>query len=277
MSTILQALQKNTAQPNMHSAVIAPSNTHSTAWRIIVSCALLVIIALLSTLIYLQLNPLHKAQPITVVETPVVAAPIEPVSRIQKVVFETQALPEPLPAEPIIISAAKPEVAPIIVSGKPPTAEVIAQVPEQSQEDNRADNAPQETPQITSQEDQELNYDDVPENLKKRFELALLLNEIEENEGSNDFIETEPDTSDSDIHQMSSSFQKKVEPISYQSHVYSSVPEDRWIRINNEVLKEGQFSADGTLQVLEILPQRSIFRLQRQSFSLESLNDWAGY
>ena len=76
---------------------------------------------------------------------------------------------------------------------------------------------------------------------------------------------------------MSRGFQEKVPAIQYNSHMYSSVPEDRWIRINGKTLKEGGFDNTGLLELIEIQPQRSIFRLGRQSFSIEALTDWKGY
>jgi len=118
---------------------------------------------------------------------------------------------------------------------------------------------------------------EVSEELKKRFELALLLNPIEEQSEIIENNDEEIFSDGTDIHQMSSGFQNKVSPISYEAHVYSSIVEDRWIRINGERLIEGDFDSSGQLQLIEIQPQRSIFRVERQSFSLESLDDWKGY
>jgi len=59
--------------------------------------------------------------------------------------------------------------------------------------------------------------------------------------------------------------------------MYSTVAADRWIRINGETLKEGDFDSRGEVELVEILPNQSVFRFGTQSFTLESLMDWQGY
>jgi len=268
MSTILQALQKNKLEQVGSQIPIMASQPTLPIWKIAVSMALVIIIALLSTLIYLQLNPVAEVtHPVAL--TPPVTPPIT------KIEFVTQPL-MPLPVAPTqraIIPAETLEIKTSInnIALAPPVISPITQPP-QSQVT--------EPSLATSDEIQPLDYDEVPDELKKRFEQALLLTDLEDEQTQDqDSEQAEEDRNDdgSDIHQMSSAFQRNVAPISYDSHVYSTRSEERWIRINGEILKEGEFDSSGELQLIEIQPQRSIFRVQRQSFSLGSLTDWLGY
>ena len=253
MSTILQAMQKNSLEQVTNSALVSKQPQY---WKVAVSIALFIIIALLSTLIYLQVV---TQQPLLSGTQPTTS------NNLVRVSFDTQALPEPLPKEqPIEITAIENTPRP-----QPKVEQPVIEIPTPIVNDEVVDDVKTE---------QDIDYEQIPNDLKERFELALLLEDIEENQGNDDIIELEEEASDgSDIRQMSSNFQHKVAPISYEAHMYSSKLEDRWIRINGEELKEGQFDSSGELELIEIQPQRSIFRVQRQSFSLESLTDWQGY
>jgi general secretion pathway protein B len=248
MSTISQALQKRKfSQAGGLPPVIQQPN-NALHWKIAASAALFIIIVLLSALIYLLLNPRGKAQADSVpttLEQPVVN------NHLVKVSFETKPLPDFVPKVK--------KVAPVKVLSKP--QQLIKTTPSSDQKIEK-----------------KVSVEEVTTDLQKRFELALLLTEIEHNENPTDeFTEEEGITDGSDIREMSSAFQYKVPLIRYDSHMYSSVVNDRWIRINGEMLKEGEFDSTGQLELLEIQPQRSIFRLERQSFSVESLTDWEGY
>lgn len=255
MSTILDALQKSKLAQAGGIANIAQQHSQTNYWKIAISCGLLIIILLLSTLIYLQLTPRS--------EVPSNTAPLSAQTQLAsenhliKVNFETKPLPTPTPEIKRVPPVKK--VAPVKLVKKP--EQVV-----------------KSQPQINQKKDNKIAIEDVPSDLKKRFELALLMTDIEQNESPNEaFSESKSTTDGSDIHEMSSDFQDKVPLIRYDSHMYSSVANDRWIRINGEKLKEGEFDSSGEIELLEIQPQRSIFRLQRQSFSIESLTDWKGY
>jgi len=249
MSTILQALQKSKFDQAGGPPPVAQSSIKVHKWKIAISLALFTIIALLGTLIYLLLNPPSEHLVNTKVNQP------SSEQQLVKVTFETKPLPAPaktVKAQPIKIVDAVRKEKPI-------------------------------APPVTASEGNELtqkvaNDNEVSSDLKKRFELALLLTEIEQDKNHiEDFTEEEGMNDGSDIREMSSAFQDKVPFIRYDSHMYSSVVADRWIRINGEKLTEGEFDSTGQLELIEIQPQRSIFRLERQSFSVESLTDWKGY
>ena len=68
----------------------------------------------------------------------------------------------------------------------------------------------------------------------------------------------------------------QIPAMSYSSHMYSTNKDKTWIRINGIDLKEGDVLFDGALEILRIQPNHTIMRLDKQSFSLESLQDWQG-
>jgi general secretion pathway protein B len=66
----------------------------------------------------------------------------------------------------------------------------------------------------------------------------------------------------------------QVPNISYNSHVYSSKPENRSVRLNNRDLMEGSWLSEN-VEVLEIMQNEVIMRVGPQSFSLKALADWS--
>ena len=266
MSTILQALQKSKLEHSTSPAPVMIINSQPLFWKVAISTALLIIITLLSTLIYLQLTQRNETQPVAIEviknEPVIESTPSIEKSHIVKVNFDTQPI-DLLPTN----------VAPEKVIQATKTAQLPQQTVKQQVASTTVASKPKEIPV-----QQNLNDIEPSNALKERFKMAVLLSDIEENEVDSDNsgeLETLGDSTD--IHQMSGNFQNKVPLIEYQAHMYSSEQQERWIRINGEVLNEGQFDSTGELELLEIQPQRSIFRLQRQSFSIESLSDWKGY
>ena len=258
MSTILNALQKQTAEQT-YKMPYTQSNRH---WKVALFISLLVIVALLSTLIFILLNPLvdsasKNTQAEMVLQAKPAKQPLPAINSalqnetaeklISKVSFPTKRLP--IPVNKTI--SEEVETALVEASEK---AVVLSDETEQ----------PEALPEI--------DYSNVSDELQLRFERALLMDEKKDKE----FIESE-NSDGADLHQMASDFQDRVPAISYDFHVYSSVVQERWIRINGEDLIEGQFDSSDKLQVVEIQPNRTIFRLGSQSFSLQSLTDWQGF
>ncbi|QUM90844.1 general secretion pathway protein GspB [Moritella sp. 36] len=66
----------------------------------------------------------------------------------------------------------------------------------------------------------------------------------------------------------------QIPNISYSSHVYSSKPQNRSVRLNNRDLREGSWLSDD-VEILEILQNEVIMRVGAQSFSLQALSDWS--
>ncbi|KXO13509.1 General secretion pathway protein B [Moritella sp. JT01] len=66
----------------------------------------------------------------------------------------------------------------------------------------------------------------------------------------------------------------QIPDISYSSHVYSSTPKNRSVRLNNRDLREGSWLSEN-VEILEILQNEVIMRVGAQSFSLQALSDWS--
>ena len=265
MSTILNALQKQTAKQPAN----LPYPHSNRYWKAVLSIALLIVAALLSTVIFLLLKPSMHTVPVStraqivlpaapvnaslaaVKHTPVPASDSgqdnKPVAKlISRVSFATKRLPLPVnklagKAQESVLST--PEQQPVVLAEQKKQHKVQP----------------------------EIDYSNVSDELQQRFQDALL---IREDQGQA-FIESE-NSDGTDLYQMASGFQAQVPAISYDLHIYSSVAKERWIRINGEDLLEGQFDRSGEIQVVEILPDRTVFRLGSQSFSLQSLTDWRG-
>ena len=257
MSTILNALQKQTS----NQAYNMPSMQSNRHWKVALFISLLIIIALLTTLIFILLKPpMHSAsvaiQPETVLQAKPANAQLPPIKAVQqekpapklisKVFFQTKRLP--ISAKETTSDDLKIDVASVIDVQQPVVLSGETKQPE---------------------EVQKIDYSNVSNELQQRFEHALLMSQDE----GKAFVENE-NSDGTDIHQMASDFQDQLPALSYDFHVYSSVAKDRWIRINGEDLVEGQFDSSGKIQVVEIQANRSVFRLGSQSFSLQSLTDW---
>ena len=257
MSTILNALHKQTEE-QPYKMPDTQSNRH---WKVALFISLLVIIALLTALVFILSNPPlgfasqdnpadivlqaePRNQPLPAVNSRLENEPAEKL--ISKVSFSTKRLPIP------VNKTINEEVETALVE---PDERVVVLADETEQKE----------------EVSEIDYSSVSEQLQQRFERALLM----DGEQAKAFIESE-NSDGTDLHQMASAFQEQVPAISYDFHVYSSVVEERWIRINGEDLAEGQFDRSDKIQVVEIQPDRTIFRLGAQSFSLQSLTDWQG-
>ena len=272
MSTILQALQKQKQEQagiNAQPIAIKPSNIKFKVALFIASLAiislLLIIIALLlkpqSAVVALNERPLtNEAVVIKSVPVEKTEAPEKSVSsNVQKVSFTLKALPEQSEAVAVI---------------EEPQQLILVNDPKQPQ----LKSVEVKTAEIKLDSEKEIDYSEVSNDLERRFAQALLMNIDPQKEElvKNNVVEDENDDG-SNINQMSGGFQEQVRAMSYDAHMYSSIKEQRWIRINSEELREGQFNDYGDIQVIEIQPNRTIFRLGMQSFSLEALTDWKGY
>jgi general secretion pathway protein B len=261
MSTILKALDKN---KNPQQAVII-ERSNDTRWKLMMAAALLLIVLLLSVVAILLFKA--TAEQTTIVDKITVTAEqqsiidkkiVHPVSLVSDVTFDTEPLPldlitqDPLQPTQQWISAEKSTPNQFtqteVVSG-PVTAGGEA---EKSFTDNR-------------------ELDDISDELQRRFALAV---EQENNAGSNDYANNEPELVAADITSLPATFQFQVPVMRYDSHMYSTDSKDRWIRINGVDLRVGGHIGD--VELVDILPQQSVFRLGKQSFTLQSLKDWKG-
>jgi len=264
MSTILKALEKNKHHPQ---TLLIDKSTDKN-WKLVVAAALLVIALLLVLVLYLLFKPLERvienANNVTMTTTPTQAASIqvapvilqqpqtkqvkESVNTVSEIDFKTKPLPKlqkkvPVTSTQTFISAEK--------------------------------NTQNEKLELVTTSDEVANslaLADVPSDLLQRFALAV---ELEQGQQSipNQVANDQPAV-ESDISQMPAQFQYQVPVMSYDSHVYSTKANDRWIRINGVDMRVGD--SVGAVELLEIMPQQSVFRLGKQRFTLESLKDWKG-
>jgi len=65
----------------------------------------------------------------------------------------------------------------------------------------------------------------------------------------------------------------EVPPMSFSSHVYSSSPANRLVRVNGRELHEGDWLTT-LVQLVEIRQDQVIMRVEGQSFSLPALAEW---
>jgi len=281
MSTILEAQQKQKSLQSDDFFRQPETDKGLLKWRVALFSALLVIITFLSILLYAQftdqadvrhtylsrepnkapdvINRVQSAGNEIVMETTE-----EESKSVKKVTFDTQPLPEYQQQEKKISTAAEPGI--------------------EKSRHNSAAEAENGTGNTNANTEGELDSVVVSDDLRQRFELAILeegaekeLYPTETSSDSSSSSESSEKSNSSDIYEMTADFQKKVPKLRYDAHMYSSIARDRWIKINGENLKEGQFDGQGQIQLLEIQPNRSVFRFGRQSFSLESLTDWKGY
>ena len=268
MSTILDALQKQT--PNQSDGVT--NRIRSSYWNMVLFISSLVIIALLVVLIYILLNSTSYAQSgaLVVANTPIntVVQKSPKVKVISKVVYLKNL--RTIPENKIISQDPKATLV-----DQP--AQVALSSNAVVNEEKKVNMIPKK-PLILSGEakslltESQIDYSHVSDELKERFQYALLTNREE-----GKAIIASENSDGSDIHQMAASFQEKVPAFSYDFHVYSTLLEERWIRINGEDLREGQFDSSGKIEVVEIQPERTFFRYKGQSFSLQSLTNWNGF
>ncbi|NTS78159.1 general secretion pathway protein GspB [Catenovulum sp. SM1970] len=110
----------------------------------------------------------------------------------------------------------------------------------------------------------------VPSELQLRFERALADTMAMSDE---EIAESQRNSHIKSLSNMPKDVQEAVPSLSFQTHIYSSKPEDRWLKVNNRIVEEGQIIA-GDVVLEEIQPQMVIMSYQEQWFSLPALTDW---
>lgn len=269
MSTILKALENN----NSHSQARMMIQPEESSWKIIAVVGLLLIALLLAVVSFLLLKPAttvltHTNIPVT--STPVsqttviktqVQAPFvyenseEPTSRVTEVDFKTTPLP--------LVKKPNEETQKLVSHEKPDRLKQMSVVSDKPKVAKRVDAEPAFN---------DLELSGVSADLQKRFAMAV---EFEEKRDTRSVEqENTPIVGASDISSMPVAFQFQVPDMRYDSHMYSTDVEDRWIRINGIDLHVGD--EIGSIELLDIMPQQSLFRLNNQHFTLESLQDWKG-
>lgn len=252
MSTILKALEKNKHQ----SQTVIIDKSIGTSWKLMIVAALLIITALLAVVVFLLFKPAQVE--ITAAYSVTESEPLiqeNPVNLVSEINFTTI----PLPKAKI-------------------SQETLQETPQKGggAEKTIITKAPKNTTAISNVKvnnaiENSIELDDVSSDLQRRFALAV---ELEGGHSKENELPREEVLVTSDISTMPARFQYQVPVMSYDSHMYSSEAQDRWIRINGVDLRVGDHI--GEVELIDILPQQSVFRMGKQSFTLESLKDWKG-
>ncbi|MDW7547402.1 general secretion pathway protein GspB [Pseudoalteromonas sp. SCSIO 43201] len=110
----------------------------------------------------------------------------------------------------------------------------------------------------------------VSEELKKAFAQAVKETELRDEAAV--LSTTKESASVTPISLLPTQLQNSIPSLRYQAHIYATDVQERWIKINNRPLYEGD--SLGALTVLEITPEQTRFDFDGIEFSLEAMEDW---
>jgi len=68
-------------------------------------------------------------------------------------------------------------------------------------------------------------------------------------------------------------YQDLVPPLQFSSHIYSSDRAERWVKVNRQVVKEGEL-INADLRLVQVTPEQVIIEMQQRQFTLPALTDW---
>jgi general secretion pathway protein B len=75
------------------------------------------------------------------------------------------------------------------------------------------------------------------------------------------------------VDQLPASTLSRLPPMVFAAHMYSSNEADRWVRVNNRRLSEGD-NIDSNVQIVTIEPQHVVLSFQGIKFRMNALSDW---
>ncbi|UAA37967.1 general secretion pathway protein GspB [Paraneptunicella aestuarii] len=125
--------------------------------------------------------------------------------------------------------------------------------------------------------DSTLQNGDVSPELLQKFQKAMA--DLEQQEQSGEPAEQQkplnqvvsPDVPRVD--QMPGWILSSLPRMSFSAHMYASEPADRWVKVNDIELGEGDW-VDGQLRIERIEPQHVILSFQGHEFSMQALSEW---
>lgn len=130
--------------------------------------------------------------------------------------------------------------------------------PFEQQVSPRPEAEPEPSPRISSE-------------LLKRFEKAIT--ELDK-EPEQPFEATQTKSEDTPrIDQLPAWVLTQLPPMVFTTHMYASSAQDRWVKVNNRTLNEGDMIAD-KVRIEHIEPQHVILNYQGQTFSMSALSEW---
>ncbi len=130
--------------------------------------------------------------------------------------------------------------------------------PSEQQVNPRPEAQPEPSPRISS-------------DLLKRFEKAIT--ELDK-EPEQPFEATQTKSEDTPrIDQLPAWVLTQLPPMVFTTHMYASSAQDRWVKVNNIRLQEGDMIAQ-KVRIEHIEPQHVILNYQGQTFSMSALSEW---
>ena len=111
----------------------------------------------------------------------------------------------------------------------------------------------------------------ISSDLLKRFEKAIT--ELDK-EPEQPFEATQTKSEDTPrIDQLPAWVLTQLPPMVFTTHMYASSAQDRWVKVNNRTLHEGDMIAQ-KVRIEHIEPQHVILNYQGQTFSMSALSEW---
>ncbi|GAB2996622.1 general secretion pathway protein GspB [Psychrosphaera aestuarii] len=148
-----------------------------------------------------------------------------------------------------------------------------------SVDENIVEDEPQVVINVADINSSNITLDEVPSDLQAKFALALEETDTENNKGlkgetSNDNrIQVEVDSSLVDIKELKGSDKALIPELLYEMHIYSSDVNERWVRINNITLFEGD-RLTPYLRVAEIRQDLIVWESRDRRFIQVALEDY---
>ncbi len=68
-------------------------------------------------------------------------------------------------------------------------------------------------------------------------------------------------------------FQTLVPALNFSAHIYADSGDERWVKVNKQVVKEGEL-IDSNMRLVAIGPQQVVIEMQQRQFILPSLATW---
>lgn len=276
MSLLMDALKVQQQDAVVAAPVPAPAN--SMGWRIFAVVLLMCLGVLVGILLAERWQQREVSVDITPAVAPLLVEPATPTQiltqilavppRRQATVSEEDLLAEDVSEEEWIVSATPDGGAQASENRADPERTVRTFTPDaalpmvDANTDAVMEYRPSAVPELTAAE--------VPEDLQRKFELALaetadfpLQQQVREHAAPARNVNTLDDL-----------LQRQIPPLRFEAHVYASVPEQRWVKVNGKSLQEGQWiTAD--IQLKEITPNYVLLQTGRQLFSMEALSEWS--
>ena len=120
------------------------------------------------------------------------------------------------------------------------------------------------------------SIDEVPDELKAAFEQAVADLDAAQQDPLADFdrgIQVETDSTLTDINDLSNQERAVLPQIFYQMHIFASEPSQRWIKVNDKTLHEGEYLTKN-LKLVEIRQDVVVWETTYRRFSQVALQDY---